>query len=67
MALQSLVLKNRFYVAIAGYVKNNIATSLSGIYEISHKLNTAILFIKIDFTPAGHHQLDLIQIEFYFI
>ena len=24
---------------------------------------TTILFIKIDFTPAGHHQLDLIQIE----
>ena len=42
---------------------NNIATSLSGIYEISRKLYTTILFIKIDFIPAGHHQLDLIQID----
>ena len=31
--------------------------------EISRKLYTTILFIKMDFTPAGHHQLDLIQIE----
>ena len=43
-----------------------IATSLSGIYEISRKLYTTILFIKIDFTPAGHHQLDLKTISVYF-
>ena len=46
--------------------KDNIATSLSGIYEISRKLYTTILFIKIDFTPAGHHQLDLKAISVYF-
>ena len=44
---------------------NNIATSLSGLYEISRKYTTT-LFIKIDFTPAGHHQLDLKTISVYF-
>ena len=46
--------------------KNDIAPSLSGIYEISRKLYTTILFIKIDFTPAGHHQLNLKTISVYF-
>ena len=46
---------------------NSIATSLSGIYEISRKLYTTILFIKIDFTPAGHLQLDLIKIKRFYL
>ena len=33
------------------------------MYEISRNLYITILFIKIDFTPAGQHQLDLIQID----
>ena len=48
------------HIALAFLRRNSIATSLSGIYEISRKLYTTILFIEIGFTPVGHHQLDKI-------
>ena len=47
-------------------IADALSTLLLVEYKISRKLYTTTLFIKIDFTLAGHHQLDLKTISIYF-
>ena len=42
-------------------LQNKIDTTLSGTYELNRNLYAAIFYLlKFDFTPTGHHQLNLI-------